>query len=260
MVPEVFSVEGKITIITGAGTGIGEYIAKRFAEAGAPVILASRKIENLDRVRHEIAQSGGRAMAIACDVRNPDDVQRLVDETKKEFGRIDVLVNNHGASFRCNVLDMTPNGWNTIIAINLTGTFLLCRAAGIVMRDQGGGSIINISSTAGVHGDPAMAHYGAAKAGVINFTKSLADELAPYNIRVNCISPGPIVTDGFLAVLKARGEVPKNLGRGMVLDRWGACDEIAYPVMFLASEAAGFTTGETIVIDGGGRTMRNIGG
>jgi NAD(P)-dependent dehydrogenase (short-subunit alcohol dehydrogenase family) len=260
MIPEVFSVEGKVTIITGAGTGIGEHIAKRFAEAGAPVVLGSRKIENLDRVRHEIVQAGGRAMAIACDVRNPDDVQRLIDETKKEYGRIDVLVNNHGASFRCDVLDMTPNGWNTIVAINLTGTFLLCRAAGIVMRDQGGGTIINISSTAGVHGSPGMSHYGAAKAGVVNFTRSLADELAPHNIRVNCIAPGPIVTEGFLEVLKARGEVPKNLGQGMVMDRWGECDEIANPVMFLASEASSFTTGETIVIDGGGRSMRGMGG
>ena len=260
MVPQVFSVEGKVTIVTGAGTGIGVHIAKRFAEAGAPVVLASRKIENLDRVRHEIVQGGGRAMAMACDVRSPEDVDRLVEATCKEYDRIDVLVNNHGASFRCGVLDMTPNGWNTIVAINLTGTFLLCRAAGRVMRDQGGGNIINISSTAGVHGDPAMAHYAAAKAGVINFTRSLADELAPYNIRVNCIAPGPIVTEGFLEVLKARGEVPKNLGRGMVLDRWGECDEIAYPVLFLASEASSFTTGETIVIDGGGRTSRNFGG
>jgi NAD(P)-dependent dehydrogenase (short-subunit alcohol dehydrogenase family) len=153
---------------------------------------------------------------------------------------------------------MTPNGWSTIVAINLTGTFLFSRAVGRVMRDSGGGSIINISSTAGLNASPAMAHYGAAKAGVISFTKSLADELAPARIRVNCIAPGPIVTEGFLEVLRARGEVPKNLGAGMVMNRWGECDEIAYPVMFLASDAASFMTGETIVIDGGGRSMRGL--
>jgi NAD(P)-dependent dehydrogenase (short-subunit alcohol dehydrogenase family) len=249
-----FSVEGKVTIITGGGTGIGEYIARRFAEAGAPVVLASRKTENLERVRDEIVKDGGKAVATQCDVRKPDDVQRVVDTTVEQFGRIDVLVNNHGASFRCSILDMTPNGWNTVVAINLNGTFLFSRAAGIVMRDQGGGCIINISSTAGLHGSPAMAHYGAAKAGVINFTRSLADELAPHNIRVNCIAPGPIVTEGFLEVLRARGEVPESLGAGLVMNRWGECDEIAYPTLFLASDAAGFMTGETIVIDGGGRS------
>ncbi|MEE8556668.1 MAG: SDR family NAD(P)-dependent oxidoreductase, partial [Myxococcota bacterium] len=193
MVPSAFSVEDKVTIITGGGSGIGEYIARRFAEAGAPVILASRKLENLERVRDEIVKDGGKAIALACDVRKEEDVQRVVDTAVKEFGRLDVLVNNHGASFRCNILDMSQNGFSTVIAINLTGTFLFSKAAGIVMRDQKRGSIINISSTAGVHGSPAMAHYGAAKAGVINFTRSLADELAPHNIRVNCIAPGPIV-------------------------------------------------------------------
>jgi gluconate 5-dehydrogenase len=142
MIPQAFSVKEKVTIVTGGGTGIGEYIARRFADAGAPVVLASRKLENLERVRDQIAKDGGRALAIQCDVRNPDDVQRVVDAATKEFGRIDVLVNNHGASFRCNTLDLSPNGWSTIVAINLTGTFLFARAAGIVMRDQRSGSII----------------------------------------------------------------------------------------------------------------------
>ncbi len=260
MVPKAFSVEDRVTIVTGGGTGIGKSIALRFAEAGAPVVLASRKLENLERVREEIVSGGGRAIALECDVRNPEEVQHVVDRTVEEFGQIDVLVNNHGASFRCNILDMTPNGWNTIIAINLTGTFLFCRSAGRVMKEKGGGSIINLSSTAGVHGSPAMAHYGAAKAGVVNFTRSLADELAPHNLRVNCIAPGPIITEGYLEVLRARGEVPRNLGDGLVMNRWGECDEIAYPVMFLASNASSFTTGETIVIDGGGRTQRGLEG
>jgi NAD(P)-dependent dehydrogenase (short-subunit alcohol dehydrogenase family) len=259
MIPAAFSVEDRVTIITGGGTGIGKHIALRFAEGGAPVVIASRSLEHLEPVRKEIESGGGRALAIACDVRDPDQVQAVIDATVAEFGRIDVMVNNHGASFRCDILDMSPNGWNTIVAINLTGTFLFCRAAGRIMRDQGGGSIVNIASTAGTHGAPAMAHYAAAKAGVINFTTSLADELAPHNIRVNCVTPGPIVTEGFLEVLAARGEVPDDLGRGMVLNRWGESDEIAFPVMFLASEASSFMTGENIIVDGGGRSNRGLG-
>lgn len=257
MIPGAFSVKDKVTIVTGGGTGIGKHIALRFAESGAPVVIASRNLENLEKVQREIAAGGGRALAVACDVRKPEDVDRVVDSTLREFGRVDVLVNNHGASFRCGILDMSPNGWNTIIAINLTGVFLFSKAAGLAMRDRGeGGSIINISSTAGVNGSPAMAHYGAAKAGVINFTSSLADELAPHKIRVNCVAPGPIITEGYLEVLRARGEVPENLGAGMVMERWGECDEIAWPVMFLASDASGFMTGESIIVDGGGRSAR----
>jgi NAD(P)-dependent dehydrogenase (short-subunit alcohol dehydrogenase family) len=259
MISEAYSVKDKVAIITGGGTGIGKHIALRFAEAGDPVVIASRNLENLESVRKEIESGGGRALAIQCDVRDPDAVQAVVDATVAEFGRIDVMVNNHGASFRCDILDMSPNGWNTIVAINLNGTFLFCRAAGRVMRDQGSGAIVNIASTAGTQATPAMAHYAAAKAGVINFTKSLADELAPHNIRVNCVTPGPIITEGFLGVLEARGEVPKDLGRGMVMDRWGECDEIAYPVLFLASDASGFMTGANIIVDGGGRSNRGIG-
>ncbi len=255
-----FSVKDKVTIVTGGGTGIGEYIARRFAEEGAPVVIASRNLENLEGVRKQIEAEGGRALAIQCDVRDPDQVQNVVDTTLKEFGRVDVCVNNHGASFRCDVLDMSANGWNAIVNINLTGTFLFSKAAAIAMRDaKHGGSIINIASTAGVHGSPAMAHYGAAKAGVINFTTTFSDEVAPLGIRVNCIVPGPIVTEGYLGVLRARDEVPKDLGKGLVMNRWGECDEIAYPVMFLASDAATFMTGESILVDGGGRTRRALG-
>jgi len=204
MIPEAYSVNDKVTIITGGGTGIGKHIALRFAESGAPVVIASRSLEHLEPVKKEIESAGGQALALQCDVRDPDQVQAVVDATVSEFGRVDVMVNNHGASFRCDILDMSPNGWNSIVGINLTGTFLFCRAAGRAMRDQGGGTIVNISSTAGTHGAPAMAHYAAAKAGVINFTTSLADELAPHNIRVNCVTPGPIITEGFLEVLDAR--------------------------------------------------------
>jgi len=254
MIPEVFSVRDKVTIVTGGGTGIGKAIAVRFAEAGAPVAIASRKLENLETVAREITDAGGQALAIQCDVRDPDDVKRVVDATVERFGRLDVLVNNHGASFRAPVSQITPNGWDAIVGINLKGTFLFSQAAAEVMRGQGGGAIVNISSTAGTHGAPSMSHYGAAKAGVVNFTTSFAVEVAPSGIRVNCVVPGPIITEGFLDVLKVRGEVPDELGAGMVMNRWGEVDEIAWPVMFMASEASSFMTGQSIIVNGGGAT------
>jgi len=254
MIPEVFSVRDKVTIVTGGGTGIGKAIAVRSAEAGAPVVVASRKLDNLEAVARQITDAGGKALAVQCDVRNPEDVKRVVDACVERFGRLDVLVNNHGASFMAPVAQITPNGWDAIVAINLKGTFLFSQAAAEVMKRQGGGVIVNIASTAGTHGAPTMAHYGAAKAGVENFTISFAVEVAPAGIRVNCVVPGPIVTEGFLEVLRARGGVPEELGRGMVMNRWGEVDEIAWPVMFMASEASSFMTGQSIIVNGGGST------
>jgi NAD(P)-dependent dehydrogenase (short-subunit alcohol dehydrogenase family) len=254
MIPEVFSVRDKVTIVTGGGTGIGKAIAVRFAEAGAPVAIASRKLENLEAVARQISDAGGQALALQCDVRDPEDVKRVVDVTIERFGRLDVLVNNHGASFMAPVSQITPNGWDAIVAINLKGTFLFSQAAAEVMKEQGGGVIVNISSTAGTNGAPTMSHYGAAKAGVVNFTTSFAVEVAPAGIRVNCVVPGPIVTEGFLEVLRARGEVPEDLGAGRVMSRWGEVDEIAWPVMFMASDASSFMTGQSIIVDGGGST------
>jgi 3-oxoacyl-[acyl-carrier protein] reductase len=254
MIPEVFSVRDKVTIVTGGGTGIGKAIALRFAEAGAPMVIASRKLENLEAVARQITEAGGEALAIQCDVRDPGDVKRVVEATVERFGRLDVLVNNHGASFRAPVSEITPNGWDAIVGINLKGTFLFSQAAAEVMKRQGGGVIVNISSTAGTHGAPGMTHYGAAKAGVVNFTTSFAVEVAASGIRVNCVVPGPIITEGFLEVLEARGEVPAELGAGMVMNRWGEVDEIAWPVMFMASEASSFMTGQSIIVNGGGGT------
>ena len=245
-----FDLKDKVAIVTGGGTGIGRSIAIEFARVGADVVVASRKLENLEKVVAEIRGLGRQAMAIATDVRKPEDVDNMVQKTMEQFGRIDILVNNAGASFRCPLEDMSPGGWDAVVGIDLKGVFLCSRAAGKVMIQQKKGKIINISSIAGVYGSPMMVHYGAAKAGVINLTISLASEWAKHNILVNCIAPGPVITEGYQGVRTAGGigDLPPGSN---ALNRWGQPEEIAYAAIFLASEASSFVTGETICVDGG---------
>jgi 3-oxoacyl-[acyl-carrier protein] reductase len=255
MATSPFSVENKVAIVTGGGVGIGRSIAIEFARAGADVVVASRKLENLDPVTAEIKKLGRRSFAMAVDVRQEEAVKGLVERTVKDLGRLDVMINNAGASFRAKPEDISANGWNAVIGINVNGVFFGCKWAGRQMMTQGGGVIINISSVAGIHGAMMMSHYGAAKAAVINFTRTLGMAWGRQGIRVNCIAPGPIETEGYLDVLhqtnpdaqKIYDTVASRVGMG----RWGRVEEIAYPCIFLASDASAFMTGTTIVIDGG---------
>lgn len=220
------------------------------AKAGAHVVVASRNRGNLERAAGEIKSLGARCLTIPVDVRKPEDMGNMVQKTLEQFGKIDILVNNAGANFRCPLQDLSPNGWDAIININLRGTFLGCREVGKIMIKQQKGNIINIASTAGRDGFPFSTAYGAAKAGVINLTKSLAVEWARHNIRVNCIAPGPILTEGALEVYKKSGlsEPPKSK---RALGRWGTPGEIAAVAVFLASESSSFIAGETLYVDGG---------
>ena len=256
MAASPFSLENKIAIVTGGGVGIGRSIAVEFARAGADVVVASRKLENLEPVTAEIVKLGRRSFAMAVDVRQEDAVKELVERTVRDLGRLDIMVNNAGASFRANPEDITANGWNTVVGINLNGVFFGCKWAGRQMMAQGGGVIINVSSIAGTNGSAMMPHYGAAKAAVVNFTRSLGMAWGRKNVRVNCIAPGPIETEGYMGVLtkqdpavakKAYDTVASRVGMG----RWGKVEEIAYPCIFLASDASSFMTGETIIVDGG---------
>ena len=251
-----FSLEGKTAIVTGGGTGIGKSIVVEFARAGADVALCSRKQEHLDPVAKEIRDLGRRAFAMAVDVRQEDQVKAIVERVAQEWGRLDIMVNNAGASFRSKPEDISPNGWNTVVGINLTGVFLGCKWAGRQMMQQGsGGVIVNIASIAGVYGSTMMSHYGAAKAGVIMLTRELGTAWGRKGIRVNCIAPGPVETEGYLDVLKQAGPDGKKTYDAVAapggMGRWGTVEEIAYPCIFLASSASSWMTGETIVIDGG---------
>ena len=255
MAQSPFSLEGKTIIVTGGGIGIGKSISIECARAGADIVVCSRRMEHLEPTAEAVRSLGKRALALTVDVRDPEQVQSVVQRTLEEFGTIDVLVNNHGASFRAPVENISLNGWNAVVNINLNGVFLFCQAAGKHMIERRQGVIVNIASMAGVRGSPMMSHYGAAKAAVINFTTTLAMAWAPYNIRVNCIAPGPIETEGYLEVLHRTNPnadaVYRRVASRVALGRWGRVEEIAYPTIFLASEASSFMTGATIQIDGG---------
>ncbi|MBF6570064.1 MAG: glucose 1-dehydrogenase [Candidatus Binataceae bacterium] len=251
-----FSIEGKVTIITGGGTGLGASMAREFAQRGAPVLIASRNATHLEPVRDEIRRAGGRCEMKVIDVREAAQCDAMVAETVAHFGRLDVLINNHGASIASPSLDLSPNGWKAVVDINLSGTFFASRAAArqFIAQKRGGksgGSIINISSLAGVLGSATMTPYGASKAGVINLTISHASEWGEHGIRVNCIAPGPIDTEGAAARTWPNPKVRAAVVRSRALGRFGQPGEVAWPCIFLASEASSYITGAVLMVDGG---------
>jgi NAD(P)-dependent dehydrogenase (short-subunit alcohol dehydrogenase family) len=246
-----FSVEGKVTIVTGGGTGIGVAIARAFAARGAPVLIASRNAAHLEPVRDRIRADGGRCEMKVIDVRDAAQCETMVAEAVTHFGRVDVLVNNHGASIASPSLDLSPNGWKAVVEINLSGTFFASRAAARQMIPQGSGAIINLSSVAGVLGAATMAPYGASKAGIINLTLSHAAEWGAHGIRVNCIAPGPIETEGAALRTWPNPQVREAVIRSRALGRFGTIEEVAWPCVFLASDAASYITGAVLMVDGG---------
>jgi len=246
---EQFSVEGKRAIVTGASSGIGRAIAEGFAAGGADVVICSREQDNVDPVAEGINESErpGQALAVECDVTDREAVEALVEATVDEFGGIDVLVNNAGASFMAGFDDISENGWKTIVDINLHGTYHCTQAAAEYLEEDGGGTVVNFASVAGQRGAPYMSHYAAAKAGVINFTTTVAHEYASRNIRVNCIAPGFVATPG---VESQMGVSADNIDRSEVDRRIGLSEEIADMTQFLASEASSYMVGETITAKG----------
>lgn len=246
----VFELKNKVAIVTGGGTGIGASIAKEFARVGAKVVVASRKVENLEKTVAAIKAMGGEAMAVVTDVRVPEQVANVVKQTVDRFGKLDILVNNAGAGFPVKVEELSPNGWDVIMNIDLKGVFLCSVAAAKVMIPQKSGKIINISSVAGLNGSPRMAHYGAAKAGVINLTRSCSVEWAQHNINVNCIAPGMIETEGVRAQQILITPVAGDATQAIPLQQAGKPEDVAYLAVFLAAEASNHITGETFVVRG----------
>jgi NAD(P)-dependent dehydrogenase (short-subunit alcohol dehydrogenase family) len=239
-----FSVEGQVAVVTGASSGIGRAIAEQFAAGGADVVICSREQDNVDPVADGIEDSDrpGEALAVECDVTDREAVNVLVEATVESFGGIDTLVNNAGASFMANFDDISPNGWETIVDINLQGTYHCTQAAGEHLAD-GGGSVVNMASVAGQQGAPYMSHYGAAKAAVINLTSTLAYEWASEDVRVNCIAPGFVATPG---VASQMGVTAGEIDRDAVDRTIGLSEEIADLTQFLASPAASYVVGETV--------------
>jgi 3-oxoacyl-[acyl-carrier protein] reductase len=243
--PDRFSVSGT-SVVTGASSGIGRAVAERFAADGADVVVCSREQENVDPVAEGIREDGGSALAVECDVTDRDAVDALVEATVEEFGGLDVLVNNAGASFVAGFDDISPNGWDTIMDVNLGGTYHCTHAAADHLKD-GEGAVVNVASVAGQEGAPYMSHYAAAKAAIINLTRTLAMEWAGDGVRVNCIAPGFVATPGLEAQM---GVSADDVDREEVDRRIGVSEEIADAVRFLASPAASFVVGETLTAGG----------
>ena len=249
---KLFDLTGKTAIVTGGGKGIGRQMAEGLAEAGANLVLCARKAERCEQTAAELEELGGKALGMGCDVRDPDQIQAVIDRTVADFGGVDILVNNAGVVWGATPEDMPLEGWQKVVDVNLTGVFLFSQAAGRTMIERGGGSIVNIASVAGLHGAPPeivnTVVYHATKGGVIAFTRDLAWKWAAHGIRVNAIAPGWFPSDMANFVLDLAGE---ELLRRVPLRRFGGPEDLKGPVVFLASEAAAYITGHTLVVDGG---------
>jgi 2-deoxy-D-gluconate 3-dehydrogenase len=235
----------KTAIITGGGRGIGRAIAKRLACEGARVIIAQRSRQRGEETREEIVAAGGSAAFVRTDVSKQEDVERLMEETLETFATLDILVNNAALTGENGpFLEVSYETWRQVIDVNLTGVFLCSQVAARVMAEGQGGSIINISSTNGLVPQPRCCAYGAAKGGMEILTRGMATDLAPHNIRVNVVAPGPIQSH-------APDDAPPRESTITLLGRTGLSEEVAAAVAFLASSEASFITGERIAVDGG---------
>ncbi|MDP2920167.1 MAG: glucose 1-dehydrogenase [Dehalococcoidia bacterium] len=247
-----FALEGKVALVTGASRGIGEAVALGFAHAGADVVVTSRKLPDLEVVADKIRKTGRKSLAVAAHIGRLDQLQPLVDKAVAEFGKIDVLVNNAGTSVVwMPALELEERAWDVIMNLNLKGLFFLSQAVARVMREKGGGSIINVSSVDGLKAEANNGAYNISKAAVIMATKVMAREWAQYGIRANCIAPGFIST----RLMNSRWEVdPENkpqILKRILLHGVGEPDFITGAMIFLASDASSYVTGETITVDGG---------
>ena len=246
-----FSLEGKVALVAGGSRGIGEYSALAMAEAGADVVVSSRKLPELEQVAEKIKATGRKGLAIQAQMAKLEESKALVDQVMKEFGRIDILMNNAGTNpYYGPIIDAEEWAWDTTFNVNLKGPFLLSQLVARIMRDQGGGSIVNTASVGGMRPGENQGIYSTTKAAMIMLTMVMAKEWGQFGIRVNAVAPGVIKTRLSEALWQdpARGEAAaKRTAVGRLGEPW----DVATAVLFLASDASSYITGETIIIDGG---------
>lgn len=242
----------KTIIVTGGGTGLGKSMAARFGELGANLVIASRREQVIQDAADELRKTGTDVLGLTCDVRDPESVQGMVDAAKKQFGKIDVLLNNAAGNFISPTENLSANGFKAIVDIVLNGTFNCTHAVGKEMINDGGGSILNIVTTYAWTGSGYVVPSAAAKAGVLAITRSLAVEWAKYGIRSNAIAPGPFPTKGAWSRLAPPGlGIEKKMKNRIPLKRFGEHIELANLASYLLSDEAGYINGEVVTIDGG---------
>jgi gluconate 5-dehydrogenase len=252
---ELFSLKGKVALVTGGGRGIGKFISTGLAEAGADLIITSRKMNNLEASAEELSKAGNvQVFPVACDISKEEDLGNMLKTAVQKFPRIDILVNNAGATWGAPTLSYPLEKWDYVFNVNVRSVWILTQKMANLMKDWGGGTIINIASTAGLRGTEEVAHpavpYNSTKAAVISLTQNLAVKLAPYHIRVNAIAPGYFRTD-MMAHVTRNEEIYKMATSRIPLGKGGDIDDMKGVAVFLASAASQFITGQTIVVDGG---------
>ncbi len=244
------SLEGKVAIVTGGGTGIGKAIVMAFAQAGATVVLCARNAERLERAAQGVRDTGGRALAVPADVSVKEQVDSLFQRTLAEFGAVDILLNSVVVHVAVPLVELREGGWDKVMSNDLKSYFLMCQAAARAMMPRKTGTIINMSSSAAVRPLMALGAYNVAKAGVSMLTRVFAVELAPHGIRVNAIGPDLVQTEASHAIWERPGLVEKMLPF-IPMGRFATPGDIAGTALFLASDASAYITGQTIYVDGG---------
>lgn len=245
-----FDLTGRVALVTGGGRGIGRGIALALANAGADVAICSRTEEQLRRTAAEIEKMGRTSLVIRTDVARTDEINRMVSKVLDKFQRIDILVNAAGVNLRLPATEVTEEIWDSIVDINLKGTFFCCQAVGRVMIEQKKGKIINIGSLTSHIGIPTIAPYAATKSGILALTKTLAIEWAKYNINVNCIGPGYYKTEMTRKLFEDPKWVEKVL-KNIPMNRTGTVEDLMGIAVFLVSDASDYITGQIIYVDGG---------
>ena len=243
--------EGKVALVTGGGTGLGLATARAFGANGAKLVIASRSAEHVEDGAATLREEEIEALPLVCDVREPDQVEAMVDTAIEHFGRVDVLVNNAAGNFLVRAEDLSPGGWKAVTRIVLDGSWFCSRAVYKHMKDQGGGNILNVLATYATGAGPLTVHSAAAKAGVLSLTRTLAVEWADAGIRVNAIAPGPVDTHGAGSRLWNSDEARASIAEKLPMGRFGTEAEIADAAIFLVSDAASYVTGTMLPVDGG---------